>query len=130
MTEEVSVYSDLRAYRGAHERPASVRLTEDVSQPAGQVYKVTVDIDGLSHQGYGVDAFAALAAARSSFEPQGWLLGIKGCSTHYRMSGMLRDMGGGKFMYDMSLHDAAGRPRAVSTFSSAPWKHLRRSNPS
>lgn len=124
MTEKTAVYSSLWAYRGTHVGPASVRLAEDFSRPPGQEYRVTVSIDGVAHQGSGADAFAALGEARASFEPQGWLLGIKGCSPYFRMSGMLRDMGGGKFMYDMSSHDAAGRPTTVSTFSAAPLEEL------
>lgn len=117
-------FPDLSAFNGETEAPSDVQIFRDFSLPPGQVYRVRVRIGEQVYEGSGADAFWALISARELFEPLGWLLGVQGCSTRTRISGMLGDSGGGMSMYRHEQGSAGGNPEIVDTFAPAPRGEL------
>ncbi len=124
MTVKMFEFPALVAYLEGQATPASVTVTRDFSLAMDKTFTVSVTICERTYDGVSFDAFDALEKARGQFEPLGWLLGIEGCALRCRMSGMLRDMRDGMFMYVSAPAGATELPDTVSTFAPAPLADL------
>lgn len=83
---------------GSMTHHAVVDVLRDDADPDGR-YLVTVRIGDKEFSGQSGDAFAALAACRRQFEPDGIRLLVEGSRRGSYPSGMLRDMAGGMTLY-------------------------------
>lgn len=73
----------------------------------------------LSAEACGRDLFDALQQLRRQLEPLGWYPLCNGARIDCYPSGMARDMGGARLVYELTIGQA-GRPALVGLFEPAP----------
>lgn len=82
---------------------------------------LSVEVPGadISAQAEGRDLFDGLQQIRRELEPRGWYPLCNGARIDCYPSGMARDMGGGRAVYELTM-GKPGRPPLVGLFEPAP----------
>lgn len=77
----------------------------------------------LSAEARGRDLFEGLQQIRRRLEPLGWYPLCNGARIDCYPSGMARDMGGARHVYELTIGEA-GRPPLVGLFEPAPAEEI------
>ncbi len=88
-------------------------------QLSGDDYRVTLDGPTGRLESVERDYFEALTAIRRQLEPAGWRIAVQGARRTTYPSGVLRDQGGARTVYELELGRPAQRQHRVITFDDA-----------